>query len=112
MTNKNIAKELVKIAKKLVARPAYGWIIDKDVLGLGDRGAMGPRNIDRDIVKRLKKREGDKFEMFDSDGELVYVGRIIGEDYEGFEPLDDFGEPNAGATMIRYKSGPLRGSFL
>jgi len=34
------------------------------------------------------------------DGELYYEGTLFGR-YGGFEPLDDFGTPNAGCTMIK-----------
>jgi len=37
--------------------------------------------------------------MFDDDMNLYYEGKIIG-DYDGFEPLDDFGMPNARCTSI------------
>ena len=40
--------------------------------------------------------------MLDDDRNLYYKGRISG-DYDGFEPLDDYGMPNAGATIIQYK---------
>jgi hypothetical protein len=41
--------------------------------------------------------------MYDDDGKLYYAGTIWG-DYDGFEPLDDFGMPNAGCTSIEYKN--------
>jgi hypothetical protein len=40
--------------------------------------------------------------MMDDDGNIYYGGLIQGADYQGFEPLDDFGAPNAGATEIHY----------
>jgi hypothetical protein len=45
--------------------------------------------------------------MYDDDGLLVYEGRCNcldnpDEDVDGFEPLDDFGEPNFGCTRIDY----------
>jgi|TARA_R100001530_G_scaffold110783_3_gene78010 hypothetical protein len=40
--------------------------------------------------------------MFDDDGVLYYAGLIWG-DYDGFEPLDDFGMPNAGCTEIQLR---------
>jgi len=43
--------------------------------------------------------KGVKFQMFDDDMNLYYEGKIIGN-YSGFEPLDDFGMPNAGCTSI------------
>lgn len=52
-------------------------------------------------MKELKAGEGQRFRMYDDDGELYYDGRIVG-DYDGFEPLDDFGMPNVGCTNIRY----------
>ena len=39
--------------------------------------------------------------MKDDDGNLYYEGLIFG-DYMGFEPLDEFGMPNAGCTIIEY----------
>jgi hypothetical protein len=37
--------------------------------------------------------------MYDDDSELYYAGKIWG-DFDGFEPLDDFGMPNGGCTQI------------
>lgn len=44
-----------------------------------------------------------KFRMRDDDGELCYegVGNCLTAG-EGFEPLDDFGMPNAGCTSIEW----------
>ena len=39
------------------------------------------------------------FKMYDDDDNLHYEGYLYG-DFDGFEPLDDFGMPNAGATSI------------
>jgi hypothetical protein len=44
--------------------------------------------------------------MKDDDGITYYEGEIYG-DYDGFEPLDDFGTPNAGAVSIWYKGEML-----
>jgi len=63
----------------------YAWKIDKDI-------------IDRNHINSGK---GEKFRMFDDDMNLYYEGRITGG-YDGFEPLDDFGQPNAGCTSIEY----------
>ena len=48
--------------------------------------------------------EGHKFRMYDDDGELYYTGLFIGDadSEDGFKPLDDFGEGNAGCTRIDY----------
>lgn len=39
------------------------------------------------------------FRMFDDDKNLYYEG-VINDESSGLEPLDDFGAPNAGCTMI------------
>ena len=39
--------------------------------------------------------------MKDDDGETYYEGEIYG-DFTGFEPLDNYGMPNAGCTSIWY----------
>lgn len=46
-----------------------------------------------------------KFRMYDDDGELMYEGEgncLDHDDGFGFEPLDDFGMPNAGCTEIHW----------
>ena len=45
--------------------------------------------------------------MYDDDGGHYYNGVLIG-DYDGFEPLDDFGEGNAGCTEIRLYNNKTR----
>jgi hypothetical protein len=42
----------------------------------------------------------EKFKMFDDDGELYYSGYAKPD--ADFDPLDDFGTPNAGCTEIQY----------
>lgn len=91
---------------------AYGWIINKDHVADADAiapsnsnavGMMGPSNIGSDIQELLNAGEGKKFRMRDDDRELYYEGLYIGDDSEDmFGPLDDFGQPNAGCTMIEY----------
>jgi hypothetical protein len=90
----------------------YAWIIDTDHLYDGkfftrsDVGTMGPSTIHPELEARLKKGEGEPFKMYDDDGELYYTGRVLGfipADVDGFEPLHEFGMPNAGCTDIRYK---------
>jgi hypothetical protein len=90
---------------KIANESKYGWIItwgDPEIDLDGDKGKMGPSNINEELEKKLKAGEGDKFELYDDDKTLYYKGLIIG-DYQGFEPLDDFGKPNAGATGIKIK---------
>lgn len=62
----------------------------------------GPRTADMDLIRRLLgSAEGEPFKLMDGDGEVMGEGRILGE-YDGFEPLDEFGEGAWGAATIRY----------
>ena len=72
----------------------YYWIITKDLICDGEE--KGISNGD----ESLKGTDGKTFSMSDDDGECYYIGRIYGN-YDGFEPLDDFGMPNAGCTQIK-----------
>ena len=75
----------------------YRWVITKDRIDDGrDNGLQGPRNLDRSIEDNPQR-----FSMWDDDGECYYEGIIFG-DYDGFEPLNQFGTPNAGCTGIKY----------
>ena len=93
----------------------YGWIITKDLLWdkdpilnkeydiRNDKGTIGPSGtiLDKGTIVTM----GKKFRMKDDDGEIYYEGMIFETDKTettGFEPLDDFGEPNAGCTSIEY----------
>lgn len=95
---------------------AYRWEITKDLIkdpmapeGTNSNavGLVGPRNAP-DVQTFLSETGGDtlrhktrsRFAMYDDDGECYYEGVIYG-DYDGFEPLDDFGGPNAGCTAIK-----------
>lgn len=86
---------------------AYGWIITKDVLSdkeeWNDVNTIGPNTCPESLVTRLQAGEGQKFRLFDGDGELYYEGLYLGPDGETmFGPLNDFGTPNAGAVTIAY----------
>ena len=90
---------------------SYGWIIDTDHIEAGhSNGLMGPRNIAPDVELMLEtdKKCGQRFRMFDDDGELYYSGRLVivndadAEAEVEFSPLDDFGTPGAGCTEIHY----------
>ena len=81
----------------------YAWTITKDSDNDEAVGTIGPNDATPEQVTSLNEGNGETFKMFDDDGELYYTGKIIG-DYDGFEPLDDFGTPNAGATEIKYKN--------
>jgi hypothetical protein len=45
-------------------------------------------------------KNADRFQMLDDDGVLYFSGTICGDDYDGFEPLDDFGAA-FGCTTIK-----------
>ena len=78
----------------------YRWKIDKDFLdGSGEHSAVGtegPRDLDDNVSANPKG-----FTMYDDDDNAYYHGWLYG-DYEGFEPVDDFGMPNAGAVHIKF----------
>lgn len=78
----------------------YRWKITKDYIG-NSVGVEGPRDLDPSI-----KENRAHFVMKDCDGETYYEGEIYG-DYSGFEPLDDFGQPNAGCSDIFYEGKSL-----
>ena len=104
----------------------YAWMIDTDHIPdptapegsyLNAKGLTGPRDAPDDLLARLAKGEGRAWKIYDDDGELYYAGRIVFADpdaengdgltlpEEAFGPLWDFGEGNAGATEIRYRTG-------
>lgn len=79
------------------------FIIDRDCYpdkeapegtNLNATGVMGPGNYTGD-GSELKI----KFKLLDDDQTVLYEGRMSEID---FEPLDCFGEPNAGCTGIQY----------
>lgn len=91
----------------------YAWAISNDHLADNDAcpgtnanayGVSGPRGNDLTAKEIFENPEAEKFRMLDDDGELYYEGFMLhGEESTGFEPLEDFGMPNAGCTEIRYK---------
>lgn len=85
------------------------FIIDKDHIADPEArpgtynnavGLVGPRSYEGDGMELTIP-----FRMRDDDRELYYEGRVDLLTYEEnpFQPLDCFGEPNAGATIIEYK---------
>ena len=78
------------------------WHITKDWADDGD--AIGQWNArlrpENDNIEYCKKLCTEKFRMYDDDGELYYEG--YSNDSSSFQPLDDFGMPNAGCTEIKY----------
>jgi hypothetical protein len=114
----NLLKEVedptIKFKPLAPSGTGYGWLITRDVLAeedardgdlhLDDVGAYGPSDV---VLTREQVAEhGMDFRMFDDDGTLYYEGKFaLAPDCHasGFEPLDDFGMPNAGCTEIHYK---------
>jgi hypothetical protein len=104
----------------------YAWMIVYDHLEHARDDTAGPRNISPALRERLwlakgmgreayyRANSGDGisplvqwFRIYDDDRELYYTGIRTGQgdpdgSEDGFEPLDDYGTPNAGATEIRY----------
>jgi len=76
----------------------YRWLITADLICNEAVGVRGPSSTGAD--ENITANPAD-FVMKDGDGETCYRGRIWG-DYSGFEPLDDYGEPNAGCCRIFY----------
>ena len=74
----------------------YHWIITTDHLDGSANGVSGPHNADPKLSDNPVK-----FQMFDDDNELYYSGVLYGKDATGFEPLDDYGTPNDGCTIIK-----------
>ena len=55
----------------------------------------GPYNASDEVTDNPTR-----FSMYDDDGNCYYEGMIYG-DFDGFEPLEDFGMPNAGCTAMK-----------
>ena len=77
----------------------YRWAITKDLIMTGAEGVEAPNGLDPTI-----KDNPARFSMYDDDGECYYEGFLVGDDASGFEPLEEFGMPNAGCTEIRLKN--------
>jgi hypothetical protein len=75
----------------------YRWKIDKDYIDDGESiGVEGPHDLDAAV-----KDNPQGFTLYDDDDNAYYHGWLYG-DYMGFEPVDDFGMPNAGAVHIKF----------
>lgn len=71
------------------------WIITKDHISY-DQNDVGTGN-----PNILNAPDKIPFKMYDDDNELYYEGFMVSDMGESlFNPLDDFGMPNAGCTKI------------
>jgi hypothetical protein len=98
-------------------RPGYAWAITEDLLEprteiqehdhRDEVGVCGPHGITPDAILYVLLN-GQYFEIRDDDGIPYMRGYIAAlppkkaDDFDGFEPLDDFGRGNSGATDIAY----------
>ena len=73
----------------------YRWIITEDKIEYDLEGICGPSNYDESVTDNRAT-----FELYDDDGNCYAEGYIWG-DYDGLEPLDDFGMPSLGCTAIK-----------
>lgn len=77
----------------------YRWIITKDHLDKGEHsrvGTVGPHDADDAVTSNPAH-----FSLYDDDDICYYEGTLYGDDFQGFEPLDDFGTPNAGCVKMK-----------
>lgn len=67
-------------------------------------GMVGPKFVvTHTHLQIVNHPEAKKFRMKDDDDNVYYEGvAVMGKFHTGFEPLDDFGAPNAGCTSIEY----------
>ena len=74
----------------------YRWKITRDRIDDGEsQGIEGPANLDPNVTDNPVR-----FALYDDDRNCYYAGMLDGN-YSGFEPLDDYGMPNAGCTYIK-----------
>lgn len=93
----------MKNLNNLTQGPGNGpvtWLITKDFGVCNDCQNATPEQIRE--IKSLGFTAA--FSLHDDDGVKYYHGYSKPlQDVDGFEPLDDFGMPNAGCTDIRYR---------
>lgn len=79
------------------------WYISKDHIDDGDAVGQWNGHFKDSRLETAKRVCTHKFRMYDDDGELYYEGYSNDKNGEkAFDPLDDFGMPNAGCTEIKY----------
>jgi hypothetical protein len=90
------------------------WKVTRDFTETDDpRGiavdVRGPRRAPDEAFEFEAGDAGvEAFRCYDDDGILYYEGIMrLGPEGTGFEPLDDYAMPNAGATSIRHQTIPV-----
>ena len=79
---------------------SYRWKITKDHLTKPDEesyavGIEGPRDLDENVTDNAAR-----FSLYDDDDICYYEGMLYG-DFDGFEPLYDFGMGYAGCVKMK-----------
>lgn len=77
-------------------------------------GMFGPRRATMTAEEIIAHPDSKRFRIADDDGNAVYEGLCYlpeGLTEDAFGPLDDFGQPNAGATEIWYWSAENGGQW-
>jgi hypothetical protein len=77
----------------------YMWVITHDYLHEKDKDLSNDAGVIGPCKAPTSMSMPHRFRMYDDDNELYYEG-VCSE--ESFDPLDDFGTPNAGCTRIDY----------
>lgn len=102
-TISEIKKELAELktkrypsTKNLTKGAQLTWVITKDEGVVNDCENATAEQKEKLVTFGYT----EKFKMYDDDGELYYSG--LAKLNADFDPLDDFGTPNAGCTEIRY----------
>lgn len=80
----------------LTHNPELTWFITFDHEVCNDCDNATQEQVDQ----LVKDGFTESFKMYDDDGELYYSGYAKPD--ADFDPLDDFGMPNAGCTRIDY----------
>lgn len=78
----------------------YRWKITTDHI---DSKAQGQEGGSFQIDQPVPSDNETDFQLLDADRVLYYSGKLYG-DFDGFEPLDDFGMGYAGCTTVKLRN--------
>tara|TARA_R100000808_G_C2154027_1_gene164737 strand:- start:5652 stop:5930 length:279 start_codon:yes stop_codon:yes gene_type:complete len=82
----------------------YRWIITADHIdGNVKSEALGFEGGSHKIDQPMPTNNETDFQLLDDDMVLYYSGKLYG-DFDGFEPLDDFGMAYAGCTTVKLRN--------